>query len=193
MHRILVTQGIVLSKRTLGEANTLVSILTLEAGLLRAKATSTRAERSKLRYGLEPFTYARFSFVQGRYEWKLTGVENISRDLLPALLPARGASGRILLLLLRLIHGPDEGGELFETVREGLGLLARAETPERSAALECVLVLRILSHLGYLPQLPALAPFVEGDFTSAELALGASQMRAFVIRTINESLMQTGL
>src|SRR3569623_1589832 len=107
MHRILVTQGIVLSKRTLGEANTHVSILTLEAGLLRAKATSTRAERSTLRNGLEPFPYARYSFVQGRYEWKLTGVENISRDLLPALLPARGASGRILLLLLRLIHGPE--------------------------------------------------------------------------------------
>ena len=111
MHRILVSEGIVLGKRTVGEANTLVSILTRDHGLVRAKATSTRAESSKLRYGLEALSLARFSFVQGRYEWKLTGVEAISRELLPPTLAARVAAGRIAKLLLRLVQGQEGGAE----------------------------------------------------------------------------------
>jgi len=193
MHRIFVTQGIVLSKRSLGEAHTLVSVLTQEHGLLRAKATSTRAEASKLRYGIEPMTFARFSFVQGKYEWKLTGVEDISRALVSPYARNRIASGRIAKLLQRLIRGEEEGRALFDTVREGLLLLAQAELPEAAASIECVLVLRMLSHLGYLPHTPTLAPFVEGDFSSAEMAVQAHASRAFLIRTINESLMQTGL
>src|SRR5690242_20457595 len=107
MHRIEVSEGVVLGKRPLGEAHTLVSVLTQERGLLRAKATSTRAESSKLRYGLEPLTHARFSFVQGRYEWKLTGVE-VEGKLLSPRSDARAAAGRISKLLLRLIRGEEE-------------------------------------------------------------------------------------
>ncbi|MES2006811.1 MAG: DNA repair protein RecO [Patescibacteria group bacterium] len=193
MHRLFVTEGIVLRKNVSGEANTLVSILSEEFGLVRAKATSTRAETSKLRYGLELLTMARFSFVQGRYEWKLTGVEKVSHELLAASVGKRVAAGRISKLLLRLIHGEEEGRALFGTVKQGLMLLARASSAEETASVECILVLRILSHLGYLPQTEALKAFIEGDFESSELALEARASRAFLIRTINESLMQTGL
>ncbi len=193
MHRLFVTEGIVLQKRGVGEAHTLSTILTHELGLLRAKATSTRVEASKLRYGLEPLSLGRFTFVQGKYEWKLTGAEGISRELLPKLRAERVAAGRIAKLLLRLIHGPEEGRALFSTVKVGLALLAGAPTAHEAQSIECILVLRILSHLGYLPHTEALTPFVEGDFTSAELAMNAAVSRAFLIRTINESLSNTGL
>jgi len=193
MHRIYVTNGIVLSKRGVGEANTLVSILTEEFGLVRAKATSTRVEGSKLRYGLETLSKGRYSFVQGRYEWKLTGCEQVSHELVGILKESRVASGRIIKLLLRLIHGEEEGKALFATVSEGLAHLAGATSAVAVSSIECILVLRILSHLGYLPQTLALEPFVEGDFESAQAAIGAQASRTFLIRTINESLMQTGL
>lgn len=193
MHRIHVSRGIVLSKRALGEAHTLASVLAEEFGLLRAKATSTRAEASKLRYGLEPLSSARFSFVEGKYEWKLTGVEDISRELLSPNFKNRVAAGRISKLLLRLIRGQEEGKALFATVREGLAFLAQANTSEEIANVECILVLRILSHLGYLPHTPALVPFMEGGFALAQEALQAQASRTFLIRAINESLMQTGL
>ena len=181
-----------LMKRPLGEAHTLVAVLTQERGLLRAKATSTRAEASKLRYGLEPMTLGRFSFVEGRYEWKLTGVEAAGRLLSPRL-DARAAAGRISKLLTRLIRGEEEGRALFDTVKEGLTRLTEAESSSILAGVECILVLRILSHLGYLPHTPTLTPYVEGDFASAQLHLSTQESRAFLIRTINESLMQTGL
>ncbi len=192
MHRIEVSEGIVLGKHAIGEAHTLVAVLTPTQGLLRAKATSTRAESSKLRYGLEPMTQGRFSFVQGRYEWKLTGVEAAGR-LLSQRSDARAAAGRVSKLLMRLIRGSEEGSALFKTVEEGLTQLAQADSADAVSGIECVLVLRILAHLGYLPHAPALTPYVEGDFSSAKQAVSATQSRAFLIRTINESLMQTGL
>jgi len=193
MHRLHVTRGIVLGKRGVGEANTLVAVLTEDLGLLRASARSTRIEVSKLRYGLEPLSRARYSFIEGRHEWKITGVEGVSRELIGDIKEARMAAGRIAKLLLRLVRGEEEGRELFDTVLRGLLLLSEAGSVEKVASIECILVLRVLSHLGYLPRTAALLPFVEGDFASAELAVEAHASRTFLIRTINESLMQSGL
>ena len=198
MHKIFITQGLVLAKRGAGEANTSVALFTSELGLIRASARSARLANSKLRYGLESLTAARFSLVRGRYEWKLTGVEGPERALLTE---RRAAVARIGGLLLRLIHGEEPVPELYALVLEGLGCLARAHTDLEADALECVLVLRILSSLGYLPQTPELAPFMynpltappTGEFFSPELTAEVARSRPLLIRTINESLTATGL
>lgn len=193
MYRLYVTDGVVLGKRGFGEANTLVFILTKEFGLLRATARSARVEQSKLRYGLEPLTRARFSFVRGRAEWKLTGAEQIERPLLKGAREARSVAGRVSKLLMRLIHGEEPTQELFATVAEGFAALARAGSVSDMRAIESVLVLRILAHLGYLPHTQALKPFIEADFFSLELAQEVERSRALLMRTINESLSATGL
>lgn len=193
MHELATTEGIVLGKRGVGEANSISYILTKDLGLLFAKATSTRAEKSKLRFGLEPLTHARFSLVRGRHEWKLVGVENASSSLISSRTPSRAAAGRIAKLLTRLVHGEEPQEALFEYVHAGLMHIAQAETLEELKNAECVLVLRILSRLGYLPQTQELAPFVENVHFSPELSARASVARSYLIRMINESLMQTGL
>ena len=186
-----ITEGIVLGKRSVGEANTLVFILTRELGLVRAKAVSARREASKLRYGLEPLSRGRYTFVRGKQEWRLTGVEGVSRDFLGAT-PAQGKRlGQVSRLLLRLVLGAEHTPELYKTVCGGVESLAHTEQDADRA--ECVLVLRILAHLGYLPELPALAPFVEDDRFSPELAAQAAASRKLLIKLINESLQATGL
>ena len=186
MHQIHVTDGLVLGKRGLGEANTQVALLARELGLVRASARSARAEHSKLRFGLEPLTLARYSLVRGKNEWKLVGVEDIAR-----LAPSRRV-GKVARLLLRLVSGEEPSAALFETVVEGLTALSRIEEAHADS-LECVLVLRILAHLGYLPHTPELAPFIEQDFFSLELSARIQASRAALIRAINESLSATGL
>ncbi len=194
MHIIHVTQGIVLGKRGVGEASVALSLLTAEHGLLRAAARSARAEKSKLRYGLEPLTVGRFSLVRGRREWLLTGVEGASRARVAvAGMERRRAAGRITRLLLRLIHGEEPVGPLYRTVEEGFGFLADAPGEREAQAIECVLVLRILSHLGYLPEHPELAPFVGDVFFSLQLADEAARSRTLLVRAINESLAASGL
>jgi DNA repair protein RecO len=193
MHKIHVTEGIVLGKRTAGEANTLVVILTAELGLIKASAKSARLERSKLRYGLEPLTHGRFSLVRGKHEWKLTGAEKISRACMPHLPARRIRAGHVLKLVLRLVQGEEPTAALYQSVVEGLTSLAQAQSDADAEAIECVLVLRILSHLGYLPERPELAPFISDSFFSLELAAAAARSRSLLVRTINESLGATGL
>lgn len=193
MYQLFVSEGIVLGKRGFGEANAFTSILTKEFGLLRAAARSARVEQSKLRYGLEPLTRARFTFVRGRSEWKLTGVEAVERPLLKSSREARAVAGRVSKLLSRLIQGEEPVTELFESVDSGFAALARAGEEKMVRSIESVLVLRILSHLGYLPHTPALSPFLEADFFSIELTAEVERSRALLMRTINESLSATGL
>jgi len=193
MHSIVSTDGLVLAKRGAGEANTLVAILTKDLGLVRASARSARVEQSKLRYGLETLTHGKFSLVRGRYEWKLVGTQDLSRSYLGATAARRRAAGRIARLLLRLIHGEEPVEALYDTVAQGLECLARAATDADAESIECVLVLRVLAHLGYLPHTPQLAPFIEADFFSMELTAAVTRSRNLLIRTINESLSATGL
>lgn len=192
MHKVFVTEGVVLGKRGVGEAHTLVSMLTYELGLIRVKATSARAEASKLRYGLESLSLGRYAMVRGKAEWKLTGVENVSHELLLGGRDRRTRSGKIAKLLLRLIHGEERVPALYKTVVEGLGAIARAETPADAEAVETVLVLRVLAHLGYLPRTQALSQFIEGGY-SVELSAEALKSRSLLVRAINESLTATGL
>ena len=192
MHKVFVTEGVVLGKRGVGEAHTLVSMLTYELGLIRVKATSARAEASKLRYGLESLSLGRYAMVRGKAEWKLTGVENVSHELLLGGRDRRTRSGKIAKLLLRLIHGEERVPALYKTVVEGLGAIARAETAADAEAVETVLVLRVLAHLGYLPRTQALSQFIEGGY-SVELSAEALKSRSLLVRAINESLTATGL
>ncbi len=191
MHDKYITEGIVLGKKGVGEANTLVYILTEELGLVRAKATSSRREASKLRYGLEMLSRARYTFVRGKAEWRLTGVDDASRELISSTVAQRKRLGQVSKLLMRLVLGAEHTPELYKTVREGFMTLAHTE--ENADSIECVLVLRILAHLGYLPELPALAPFVESDRFSPELAVQAAASRRLLIKLINDSLQATGL
>ncbi len=193
MHRVFVTPGFVLSKRGVGESNTLVSILTRELGLLRASARSARKEASKLRFGLEPLTTARFSLVRGRQEWKLIGVEAMARTALASTSSRRGQEGRISRLILRLIPGEEPIPELFDTVVEGLHDLSHILDVKDAEAAETILVLRIVEHLGYMSVSEALSVFLQQPISSPELLRKAIELRPLLIRTINESLMATGL
>ncbi len=188
MYEVAVFDGVVLGKRNYREADSLVWLFTSQ-GLLRAKATGVRKEESKLRYGIEPLTRARYSVVRGKHEWRLVGVEAVSRSYVSAPFAGRQAIARVARLLGRLIHGQEPSAELHATVLSSFDALAAAESPE---AVEVVAVLRILSHLGYLPQTDALAPFIDSEF-SVELSAKALEAKALLVRTINESLQATGL
>ncbi|MDE2213130.1 MAG: DNA repair protein RecO [Patescibacteria group bacterium] len=193
MTRKITTEGIVLGKRGLGEATTLVQLHTRELGLIYASAKSARREQSKLRYGLEPFTCGRFSLVAGRHEWKVAGVDAISYPLMSASLSARIVAGRVCRLLVRLIQGEEVSQQLYEHVSHGFALLSSVSDSQGCESIECVLVLRILFSLGYLPKTAELAPFIADEDLSLELAARAAQRRSTLIRAINDSLSVSGL
>ena len=195
MHKLFVSECVVLSKRGSGEANTHVALLCKELGLIRASARSARVEKSKLRYGLEPLTRGAFSLIRGKYEWKVTGVSEISNQYTMLTVPAsrRVALGRVTRLILRLVQGEEPVPALYAAVVEGFQFVIDARDQKDADAIEIVLVLRILAQLGYLPKTSELEPFTSGDLFSLELAAAAARSRAALIRAINTSLESTGL
>src|SRR3989338_11447462 len=116
MHEKHITEGIVLGKRSVGEANTLVFVFTKDLGLVRAKATSSRREISKLRYGIETLSRGRYTFVRGQAEWRLTGVDDVSREFLGTTPAQSKRLGQVSRLLMRLGLGAGHTPELYKTV-----------------------------------------------------------------------------
>jgi hypothetical protein len=121
------------------------------------------------------------------------GVEAISRELLSKEARSRSAAGRVGRLIQRLIHGEEHTVLLFEEIRAGLGALAKATREEELRSIECILVIRILLHLGYVGKNEKLAPYLKSGEFGSELIAEASKVRPTLIRAINESLSQTGL
>ncbi|TSD04123.1 MAG: DNA repair protein RecO (recombination protein O) [Parcubacteria group bacterium Greene0714_36] len=67
------TEGIVLKKLDVGEADTLYRIYTKDYGVIRALAQGVRKEEAKLRGHLEVLSLSRIQFIIGRGGEKLIG------------------------------------------------------------------------------------------------------------------------
>ena len=74
-YQMYTTRALVLSVRDRIGADRMVRMYTEEAGMIDARAAGVREERSKMRYALQPFSSVRVTFVRGRREWRITGVE----------------------------------------------------------------------------------------------------------------------
>ncbi len=193
-HHLYTTAAFVLHSTPAGEANRFLDLFTRELGLVRCLGKSIREGRSKLRYGLQPLSFAEVGLVRGRELWRLTGAspglslsgackEDTSRLYLAA---------RIARLLARLVQGEEKNEELFFVVEEGMRFLA-AEKFENGQLqnFECVLVLQILHRLGYLGG-EEFNSFLSSPL-SREVIAAIDPIRTKAVVTINRSLRETHL
>jgi len=189
--KIYTSDGIVLTKQALGEASTNSLILTRDYGLMRLRAQSARRSEGKLRYALEPMTLGRFTFVRGAGANRLIGAEAHSVLLNFNLDEARRAVGLIARLLLRLLPGEAGDPELFAVVKDGFAFISEAQSDDIADA-ECLMVISILSRLGYLPEDAALAKFADQPLTTDRIE-EIRALRPQAVRTINRVLALSGL
>ena len=66
------TQGIILRKQDMGEADRVFTVFTKDFGKLKLRAVSERKITSKLRGGLELFYLAEIEFIQGKTHKTIT-------------------------------------------------------------------------------------------------------------------------
>ena len=125
------TPAFVLGSAPRGEGSKLVSLFTRELGFLTAIAQSAREERSKLRYGLQDFSYSDITLVRGKEFWRLTRaecVENVFEELQGSKEAVR-MLGRIFSLLRRLLAGEERNEPLFVAVLEGVQFIKSDYSP----------------------------------------------------------------
>lgn len=75
--RIFKAEGLVLRTRVLGEADRLVTLLTLEIGKLTAVARGARKTKSRLAAGVDYFIHGRYTFHRGKTWPTITGQDTI--------------------------------------------------------------------------------------------------------------------
>ncbi len=196
MYHLYHTDALVLGGAPSGEGSKTITLFTRELGLLSATAQSVREERSKLRYGLQDFSYAEVTLVRGKEYWRLTGAELLSNlgDECEGGGAALRMTGRICKLLKQLLTGEEKNEPLFVAVTEGLQCIREKKDAGLLEGTEIVLVLRILYLLGYLAPRNEFDPFLSHAGLWDEKTLSdALLFRTLAISEINNSLQQSQL
>lgn len=197
MYAIHRTPGFVLTSFVSGEADRRYIILTEAFGRIEARARSVRLERSKLRYGLAPYTLGTYALVRGHTGWHIIGSHDEENffNLARGDVRKRQALEHITMLLARLVTGEGKHEGLFTTVTYGIDALM-AQSEKHTEAVELVVVLRIMYLLGYISTEQdgaTLVPFVKDTTFDTSLLEVVPERRRNIIKAINHALTASHL
>lgn len=193
MHHIYHTEGIILGSKNYGEAGKYYSLLTRDLGLINASAQGVRKISSKLRFVLQDFSYVKVDLVRGKDFWRLTSasktnkLENVSRNPI-----SFEIFGNISRLLKRLLAGEYPNQVLFLDLLKGLHFLEKTKSQTEAENIEAIIVLRILSDLGYIGNNEILKNIIKSPFEE-NLIFEAALSRTQILLEINKAIHETHL
>ncbi len=160
-----------------------------EAGMVWATARSVREERSKQRYALQDFSYARVTLIRGKSGWKIAGAEPIQNVYTHAgEREARALAMRVVQLLRRVIHGETPHPQVFDDV---IAVLTHARTENLENA-ESIIFLRVLHELGYIAPQDAFDEILALPRTDVVPELRSAQTQA-ILNAVDHALMESQL
>ena len=182
------TEAIVLGRTQLGEASSLVSLLTNELGLIRARAQGVRKPGAKLSAALTTLAESDVILVKGKEGWRLSGAILAHDHFADLGAKSRERAGRIATLMLRILTESGNEGtyHLYKSYLETLGTL----NEEEQDALETLAALYLLQEAGL--DAGEVVPQGDGKYgkEAREYALGK---RKELITRINRGIEASGL
>lgn len=205
-HHVYTSQGFVIDSKPNGEAGKVLFLFTRELGMVAAIAQGIRLGVSKLRYHTQDFSYATFSLVKGKEMWRLTGATPVASsvpagsggmsatdDLSVSVTPAhRAIYARVFSLLRRLLHGEEKNEPLFDSVFAFFTYMNEGANANLEL-IECIIVLRVLHHLGYVRPSDTLTPFLTQDTWDDALIEVMRRNKALVVKEINAGIKASQL
>jgi DNA repair protein RecO (recombination protein O) len=128
---LVTTEAIILRSRKQGDTSKIVSLYTLDFGLVDVIAKGAREMKSKFGAALEPFTYSKATFYKkdGRDLHLLSNAEvvipfrNLQSDL-----EHIEAATKVIEVLLRAQHHEESHPELFQLVKETLQVVNESKS-----------------------------------------------------------------
>jgi DNA repair protein RecO (recombination protein O) len=190
------TEAFILGGVNAGEANRFLTIFTKEFGLLSAQATGARHLKSKLRFCLQDYSHSQVSLVRGKEIWRLINAGSLydiwkdfklKRD-------ERLLIIRIFTLLRRLLHGEERQGEIYEILNRSLEFLLNTTlSKEDLRNFECVVIIKILYHLGYFPINDEFGKFIECARFDQGILSEMNVCYESALASINQSLRESHL
>lgn len=193
MHHIYHTEGIILGSRNYGETGKSYSIFTRDLGMIFASAQGVRKISSKLRFVLQDFSYIKVDLVQGKDFWRVTSASKTNK--LEQICKNPGTFAvfhNVASLLKRLLAGVEKNEALFIDLINGLTILEKSGEGGDLRNIEAIIVLRMLSNLGYIGGSETLDNLVKSPFEE-NLIFEVSKSRTQVLNQINKALKETHL
>lgn len=146
------TDGLIIREQTVGENDRLVTILTRDAGLVRAFARGAKRIKNKNASATQLLCYSRFVLYCGRDKYIVEDAQplqvffELRRDI-----ESLSLAQYFCELSLSLVPEETPAGEFLRLVLNALHYLAKKEKPP--LLLKSVVELRMLSLAGYMPNL----------------------------------------
>lgn len=183
-YQMYTTRALILSSRERSAADRVVRMFTETAGMVDARAAAVREEKSKMRYALQPLSFARVTLVRGKREWRVTGAEPDQNLFFAATdRTCRAGIVHIARTLERLVRGEEEARSLFTLIEDGV-LHLRTESHEDASR---ILVLRALATLGYVAPSVQLVPLVDAPTLASALAHAQPGLRLHIDAHIEQA------
>jgi DNA repair protein RecO (recombination protein O) len=172
----------------------MLSIYTLEHGLINAAAQGIRLNKSKLRFSLQDLSYAKIDLVRGRDIWRVTSATPInSFSIAQSNIDSLALMLRVSKLLERLCSGEEGNKDVYVDVLQSFFILDNEEvSTETREALELHLVLRILNRLGYIGDNKDLTSYLNGGFEQ-DMAKDVLFNKRSIVLAINQALRESQL
>lgn len=183
------TEAIVLARAPIGEASALITLLTKDLGLVRARAQGVRKPSAKLASALQTLSGSDVTLVRGKEGWRLSGAI-LSEDYFDPLTPAmRERAGRTAHLMLRMLSGETSDPEAYRILVELLVVLPELSEDEQDAA-EILAALYLLQSVGV--DAGEQAPDSDGRFGPHARAYAKGNRKDLIVR-INRGIEASGL
>jgi recombinational DNA repair protein (RecF pathway) len=182
------TRAIVLARTSVAEESALLTLLTRDVGLVRARAQGLRKSGAKLAGVLPTLAESDIVLVAGKDGWRVAGALSAENWFLRLPRSAREAAGRVAALLMRLVGGESPDPALYDIYAAFLAALASLPEAAYGAA-ECLAALRILAALGLdAGELPE----GSGEF-SIEALRDVERQRSKLVARVNHGIRASGL
>ncbi|MEK9184067.1 MAG: DNA repair protein RecO [Patescibacteria group bacterium] len=158
-HQIYQTEGVVLKKKDFGEADCFFCIFTEKFGMIKAVAKSARLEKSKLRGGLDLFSFVNLALIFSKDFWKIVDARETGRT---------GKSNadyfvkikifaELANFLVRMIKGEEKNDFIWREIKNFLSAVYdKSVTKEEIKKLGVQTTARILNNLGYMKDVPVI-------------------------------------
>lgn len=198
MHTIHHIDAIVLHGVNHGEASRVLSLFTREQGLVYVHAQGLREMKSKLRYILQNFSHVQINLVRGRHGWRVTSAELISSLTPPTECTEKEirlkAMARISWLLLQIMPREEKTEALYNDVLRAFEILGTPSLPHAFISnVEIVVVMRVLSSLGYWGGDDLLTPFIGANTIDTKVIEDIEGLKKHAVQEVNKSLRETHL
>lgn len=183
------TPAIVLGRTPLGEASVLVTLVTRELGIVRARAQGLRKPGAKLAHALQTFNGSDVILVRGKEGWRLSGAILVHDHFASLSAIEREIAGRVAGLMTRLVSGDTIEEELYSSFEELLHTLPTCTIQDHDEV-EILSALSLLRLLGL--DAGEAVPVETGRYGAVALAHVRAHRKELVSR-VNRGIEASGL